>query len=263
MNQRKVTFSNLIKLIKNRRPFSILGIGFLFLSIFVLLPLSFLMSNALLEDCEKYDFEKIEQIGTLNKAKITNIASVDNVTVNGKHPVEIVYQFLDHGIEKFDKCRTMDFNNIQDFTIGREISIKTLDHQSKIQNVEPFSFPFYIFYLAGALFFIVGAVFAFIGLKPAFQDYALYKHGIVKEAVIVDLSSNFSPSRIAMQSVLVNYYHLDAHGKKIFGKSKTTDLSIINEKKSEDKIKIFVSPQDEHKSCIVPKLEALQNDWKL
>ena len=48
----------------------------------------------------------------------------------------------------------------------------------------------------------------------------------------------------------------------IFGKSKTDDLSILNKKKQNDTIKIFVS-DDETLSCLIPKLEALKNNWKL
>ena len=146
--------------------------------------------------------------------------------------------------------------------IGKEIQIKTFDNQSKIQNLEPFTFPFYIFYLLPIIFFILGTIFSIIGLIPAIRDYNLYKNGIIREGTIISLIPNSGlPITNIGQSILINYYYLSKSGYKIFGKSKTSDSSLMTEKKAEDKINLFVSESDENKSCIVPKLEAMKNNW--
>ncbi len=49
MNKREVTFSNLIKLIKDRKPFSIIGIVFVFSSIFILLPSVLFITSSFVE----------------------------------------------------------------------------------------------------------------------------------------------------------------------------------------------------------------------
>ena len=95
--------------------------------------------------------------------------------------------------------------------------------------------------------------FSIIGLIPALRDYNLFKNGIVKDGTIISLTPNSGlPITNIGQSILINYYYLSSSGQKIFGKSKTTDFSIMTEKKSEDIIKLFVSENDETKSCIIP-----------
>jgi hypothetical protein len=264
MNKREVTFSNLIRLIKNRRPFSTVGIVFIFSSIFILLPSILFITNSITEPFEKYDFEKIEQNGTELNGKITDLRKVNNVTINGEHPLRISYEFLDKGLTKSDKFQTMDLEKTNDMKIGNEIKIKTFENQSKIQNLKSFTFPFYIFYILPLIFFILGSIFSYIGLIPALRDYNVYKNGVVKEATIISMVPNSGmPISGIGQSILINYYYENRNGQKIFGKSKTTDFSIMVEKKVEDKIKIFVSENDETKSCVVPKLEALKNNWKI
>ncbi|MES2543944.1 MAG: hypothetical protein V4548_03600 [Bacteroidota bacterium] len=264
MNKREVTFSNLITLIKNRRPFSILGIVFVFSSIFIILPSVLFMTNSFVEPYEKYDFKKIEQNGTEQNAKITDLRPVYNVTINGEHPLKISYDFLYNGVTKSDKFQTMELEKANEMKIGNEIKIKTFDNQSKIQNLEPFTFPFFVFYILPFIFFVLGSIFSIIGLVPVFRDYNLYKNGIVKEGTIISLTPNSGlPITNIGQSLIINYYFSGSNGQKIFGKSKTTDFSIMVEKKAEDKIKLFVSENDETKSCIVPKLEAMKNNWKI
>ena len=264
MNKREVTFSNLITLIKNRRPFSILGIVFVFSSIFILLPSILFMTNSFIEPYQQYDFDKIEQNGTEQNAKITDLRPVNNVTINGEHPLKISYEFLDNGLTKSDKFQTMDLEKTNEMKIGSEIKIKTFEHQSKIQNLEPFTFPFYMFYILPLIFLIVGIPFLAIGLVPALRDYNLYKNGNVKEATIISMLPNSGlPISGIGQSILINYYYLSSNGEKIFGKTKTTDFSIMTEKKAEDTIEIFVSENDETKSCLIPKLESLKNNWKI
>ena len=264
MNKREVTFSNLITLIKNRRPFSILGIVFVFSSLFIILPSILFMTKSFIEPYEKYDFEKIEQNGTELNAKITDLRPVNNVTINGEHPLRISYEYLDKGLTKSDKFQTMDLEKTNEMKIGSAIKINAYENQSKIQNLESFTIAFYVFYILPLIFFILGSIFSFIGLIPALRDYNLYKNGVVKEATLISMVPNSGlPISGIGQSVLINYYYENRNGQKIFGKSKTTDFSIMVEKKVEDKIKVFVSENDETKSCLVPKLEALKNNWKI
>jgi hypothetical protein len=262
MNKRKVTFSNLITLIKNRRPHSIFGIVFMFLAVFILLPSIISLTHASKEDFESYDFEEIEQKGTARTAKIMDISTVYNMTINEEHPVLITYEFVIDGITKTDKFKTLDLVKINGKGPGSEIKIKTFENESKIQGLSPVSFPIYIFYFLPLVFFVLGSVFSVIGLVPVFKDYNLYKNGIVREGTIISFTQD-PPSLLKNfgQSILINYYYLGSDGEKIFAKDKIADYSIMMEKKAEDKIKIFVSETDGTKSCIVPKLGAMKNNW--
>lgn len=264
MNKREVSFSNFITLIKNSGPFSIIGIVFDFVAVFILLPMILLMSNTFSEPYEKYDFDAIEKNGTMKTATITDVQSVDNVSVNNRHPLKIIYEFSDKDSMKTDAFQTMDFYKAQDFKVGLKIQIKTFENESKIQNLKPFAFPFFVFYILPFIFFTIGSIFLIIGLIPVLKDYDLYKNGIVKEGFIISMIPNSGlPITNIGQSILINYYYVGSNGQKIFGKSKTKDFSIMIENKPGDSIKLFASEKDETKSCMVPKLEAMKNNWRV
>jgi hypothetical protein len=53
------------------------------------------------------------------------------------------------------------------------------------------------------------------------------------------------------------------NGKKIIGESITSDFSIMSDKKKGDFVPIFVSTENEEKSCIIPKLQSLKNNWNI
>ncbi|UPZ16826.1 hypothetical protein [Flavobacterium humidisoli] len=264
MKKREVPFSILIKLIKSKGPISLMGFIFTFSSLFILFPFVFFISELTLDPYQKYNLDEIKKYGLEQKARIINIKSIKNVSINGEHPLLFNYQYTTNGKIVSDKFQTMDFDKTQNIKIGDEIKIKMFENQSKISGLEPFTFPFYIFYLLPFIFFIVGATFLLITLKPSLREYNLYKNGIVKDANIISIILNSGiPLFNIAQKVSINYYYIGSDGKKIFGKSNTSDYSIINEKKENDKIKIFVSETNESNSCLIPKLEALQNQWKM
>ncbi len=264
MEKRKVTFSNLIKLVKNRKAYSILGFVFVFISIFILLPLIVFLTNSFGEPYQKYDFDKIEKKGIEQTAKIIDVRSVNNVTVNGEHPLKISYEFSKNGITTTDKFQTMELEKTNAMKVGSEIKIKVFNNQSKIQNLKPFSFPIYVFYIMPLIFLLLGIPFFLMGLIPALKEYKLYKYGMIKEGTIISLHLNSGTPIINMgQSIVINYYYVTSTGERIYGMSKITDFSVMMEKKAEDKINLFVSETDETKSCIVPKLEAMKNNWVL
>jgi|GEM_PF-1013836 len=70
-------------------------------------------------------------------------------------------------------------------------------------------------------------------------------------------------SRSEIQGIVVHYEYETRKGKKILGKSLTTDLSMMNDEKKDELIPIFVSKENEEKSCIIPELEALKNGWNI
>ena len=65
------------------------------------------------------------------------------------------------------------------------------------------------------------------------------------------------------QGIIVHYQYQKSNGQKNFGESFTTDFSILGNKKKGDFLPIFISNESEDKSCIVPKLESLRNNWDI
>jgi hypothetical protein len=95
-------------------------------------------------------------------------------------------------------------------------------------------------------------------------EITLYKHGEIKEAEIVSMTpKNGLPISGIGQGVTVNYQYKATRGQSILGESFTSDYTILNSKKQGDLIKIFVSADSESKSCLIPKLDQIRNNWKI
>ncbi|WP_313807814.1 hypothetical protein [Flavobacterium sp.] len=230
-----------------------MGIIFTLVSI-AFLPIAIFFSTQK-EAYEKYDYSKIAEQGTEITGKIVDIQQKTNVSMNDKHPFVITYEFIENGKSKSDKFQTLDHYKVNSFSIGSNLTILSYNNQSVIKGLEPFSFPFYFLFIFP---------FMLIGLVPALKNYSLYKNGIVKEAKILSMTPNSGmPISNFGQSILVNYVYPSRTGKSIYGKSSTTDFSILNEKKADDLIKILVSETNEEQSCLIPKIEAIKNNWKI
>ncbi|MBO6497586.1 MAG: hypothetical protein JJ978_18610 [Roseivirga sp.] len=89
----------------------------------------------------------------------------------------------------------------------------------------------------------------------------LYRHGDLKQGMIVSMIPKSGlPFSNAGQGILVHYQY-EVNGEKLMGESKTSDFSIMSNNQKGDLIPIFVASNNPHKSCVVPKLEALRNNW--
>jgi len=262
-NKRRVELSVLYKLLKAKRPFAIIGLIFTFLSIFVMFPLILILSATLKEPYEKYDFNAIKENGVEKKAKITDIASINNVTINGLHPDLISYEYNNKGQTISDKFETLDREITKSYEVGKVITVLSYNNQSVIKSLEPFGFPFGMFLIMPAIFLLIGIPFLLIGLIPALKTFNLYKTGIIMDANVVSIESNggLIAFRGQQASFLVNYYFSDSIGGKVFGASSTTDYLILNETKAGDSVKIFVAENNNSKSCLVPRLEAAKYNW--
>jgi hypothetical protein len=260
--KRQVNFRILIHLLKGKRIIPFIGIVFISLAIFVFIPMVFILPATLKAPYEKYDFEAITANGIEKNAEILAIDPVNNVSINGENPDLISYVFENNGQKISDKFETMDLKKITNFNEGTKIKILYYQNQTLIKGLKPFAFPVYFFYLFPVLFLLPGIPLLLIGLIPALRIFNLYKTGIIKEAYIISMSPNSGIfSRFSQPNVLVNYYYLDEFKNKVFGESTTTDFLILNDKKTEDIVKVFVSETDETKSCLIPKLEAMKYNW--
>jgi hypothetical protein len=255
MNKRQVDISTLIRLIKQRGPVATIGLVFTLVSLLVLTPVVSFLTLSGKQPYEKYDYKKIEAQGVEMPAKITYAKVMYNVSINGEHPVVISYSYQNNGQMRNDKFETIDLEKIANLNVGDEIKIKVLGDQSKMAGVEPFSFPFGIFYIIPGIFLLVGIPFFIIGVLPAIRLYNLYKNGDVREATVVSVE----PVR---RGVDVNYYFTGLHQDRVFGKSRA-DYTYLSEKQPNDKVKIFVSERNENNSCLIPKLEALKYNWEI
>jgi hypothetical protein len=264
MPKRNVPFSILLKLLRSRGPAGILGLVFVLSSLFFLTPLLLFLSHTFTQPYERYDFADIQRHGTAAVARITSIEPLTNVTVNGENPRVISYTYSGASGPVADQFQTMELAKLSHLQVGDTIRVMALHRQSVIPALKPFSFPFRFFFILPGVFLLLGIPFFLIGFLPALRSYRLYQHGLVKKATVVGISTKvISTSRHRQQTAfVVSYEYAGLTQPRLLGESLTDDLLLVQEKKFGDEVKIFVSETDETKSCLVPRLEALQYNWQ-
>lgn len=262
MDKRQVTKSTLLKLIKSRGPIGFMGILFTAISVLVIFPITLSLSF-IGEPYERYDHDAIMEKGVLATATVISVSGMQNVSVNGRNPQVIAYRYENDGQKKTDRFQTMDLDKLDEIKKGSSISIKVLDGESTVTGLEPFRFPYFLFLVLPLIFLSIGVVFLVIGVVPALKTYRLYKNGDINEAQITAMVPNSGlPITGIGRAVTVDYFYTGKSGSRIYGNSRTNDFSILGEKKAGDTVKIFVSPDDEKLSCLVPRAEAIRFNWE-
>jgi hypothetical protein len=260
---RKVKFSTKLNILK-RKPIPML-FGFLFtlIPVFLVLVLSIVFSS-IGNDTPKIDYDLINENGRNTTAVITDIEIQYNVTINGVHPTIISYKYSENEIEIKSKYKTLSENKVQVLKIGNEVPIKEYDGKSIITELKPYDFSIGSFLFFPIPFLLIGLPFLLYSLFNLRKELNLYKNGkVINGRIISMMPKSGLPVSSVGQGVIVHYDYETTEGKKIIGESFTTDFSIISDKKKNELVPIFVSHENEEKSCIVPKLEAIRNNWNI
>ena len=262
---RQVKLRTKFELLKHRPIQSLLGIylvGFtiLFITVSFSLTLSFMDRTV-----PNVDYDEISEKGNLTTGQITNIEVQEQITDSGKHPAVITYRYKVDGQEIETKYQILAPDKVALMKIGDEIAIKHLGGDSIINGFEPYSFPMELFALIPIPFFIIGLVLLIPSITMYRRTLNLYQHGKVGDAELVSMTPKSGLIFLSKfgRRILVNYKYKTSSGQSVLGESPTTDFSIIHEKKQGDTIKVFVLGQDESKSTLAPKLEAVRNDWRI
>jgi hypothetical protein len=260
---RQVGFKTIIDLLKRRRIRSLIGILFTLIPIFsATIFLSVLtLTNS---DVPKVDYKLINEKGTVTHATITNIETQTNITINNEHPSIISYTYLVGDKDFKSKVQTLTPEIVDKMNVGDSVKIKYLESSSIITGLEPLSFPLYIFFIAAVPIFTIGVLtllFLYIKIK---SDINLFQYGKVRDAELLSMIPRPGlPISGFGRGVTVNYQYKTASGENALGESVTSDFSILNSKKQGDLIKIFVSADNESKSCLINKLDEIRNNWKI
>lgn len=215
------------------------------------------------ESIPDVDFEEVNKEGTLTTGTILNIESAKEL-INNEHPAVITYRYKDEGKDVVSKFQTLSLDKVENMNIGDTIDIKYLDDESIPTGLESGTFPWDIFFYAPLPILFIGLVLTAFLLKSVSKKVRLYKYGIVKEAELLSFMPRPGfPITGFGRAVNVQYQYKMSGGHKMTGESVTKDFSILKEKKPGDTIKIFVSPDDELKTCLIPQKEAIKNNWKI
>lgn len=260
---REVKLKTIIELIKRRPRLTYFGALFALIPIPIIILFSAILPQ-LDNDVPKTDYNKINVLGTLTKGTITNIETQYNLTINNQHPSIISYKYLNNDQESESKFKTLNPDKIERLKIGDEIEIKYLENDSIIPSLEQFKFPYYMFYSVPLIFFLIGSPFLARVFIQVRREVNLYKYGRVIDAELVSMKQTAGlPISKLGQGVTVHYQYKTTLNQGQLGESFTTDMSIINVYKQGDPIKIFVSPDNESNSCLIPRLETIRNNWKI
>jgi hypothetical protein len=260
---RQVGLKTIFDLIKQKRVHFTVGL------IFTLVPFAFgaiflIVSTLIDSDLPKVDYDSVKKNGKLTTATITDIETQSNITINNEHPSIISYKYNVDDKEIENQYRTLDPDRINRMNIGDTIEVKYLAHNSIIIGLDPFEFPFDIFFKVLIPFLIIGLTLLGLLYLRVSGEINLYKYGEIKEAEIVSMTpKNGLPISGIGQGVTVHYQYKTTQGQSILGESFTSDYTVLSNKKQGDLIKIFVSSNNDSKSCLIPKLEQIINNWKI
>lgn len=260
---RKVKFSTKLNILK-KKPIA-MYFGFLFTLIPVFLVIVFLIVfTSIGNDTPEIDYNLINSQGKERTAVITDIETQYNVTINGVHPTIISYKYADNGKTVESKYKVLEERKIEYLEIGDDLVIKELNGSSIVKDFKPYDFSTGFFLLFPIPFLIIGLPFLIYSLLNFKNELKLYKYGKVSKAKILSMMPKSGiPFSNLGQGIIVHYEYETRNGKKIIGESFTTDFSIMSDKKKDDLIPIFVSNENNEKSCVVPKLESLRNAWNI
>jgi len=209
------------------------------------------------------DYEEVNTQGMLTSGTIMNIESAKEI-INNEHPAVITYRYKSDNQEVESKFQTLSLDKVEKMNIGDTIEIKYLDDKSIPTGLEPGTFTWDIFFYAPLPILLIGTLLSIYLVNSVGKKVKLYRNGIVTEAELISFTPRpgFSITGFG-RAVNVQYQYKMSGGQTTIGESVTNDFSILKEKKSGDKIKIFVSPDDELKTCLIPEKEVIKNNWKI
>lgn len=258
---RPLNFSTKINLVKKRPILAQFGILFTVIPLIILLPMSFIFSS-FSDETPNVDYESVFNNGSTATGVITNIETQYNISINEQHPSILSFTYLVDGIKKDSKISTLEPAKVSALQIGDSVQVKYFESESIIVGFKPYSFPSSLFFLIPLPFLLIGFPFLFILLVQVSKELDLYKNGIIREAEIIAMTPNSGlPITNLGQSVTIHYQFNSSNGERIIEKSKTTDFSILSDKKKGEKVEILVSDNDESKSCLYPEIVAIENNW--
>lgn len=258
---RPLNFSTKINLVKKRPILAQFGILFTVIPLIILLPISFIFSS-LSDETPNVDYESVFINGSMTSGVITNIETQFNISINQQHPSILTFSYLVDGIKKESKVSTLEPAKVAALQVGDSVQVKYLESESIVVGFKPYSFPSSLFFLIPLPFLLIGIPFLVILFVQVSKELNLYKNGIIREGEIIAMTPNSGlPITNLGQSVTIHYQFTSSNGERIIEKSKTTDFSVLSDKKKGEKARILVSENDESKSCLYPEVVATENNW--
>lgn len=241
--------------------FAFQGIAF---SLFLFLPMSFMMTSMANEFPVVSNADQITQNGKEAIGVLTKIETKENVTINGNNPLILHYKYNQDGSEFSSKFSVFEPEKTANLKVGDSIEIKYMNNDSIIKGYEQYSFgsSFNFVYYVGAVFLFVGILFVILIYRVVRKEIDLYKSGKLAEGEVVSITSNrgYTFSKFG-KSMTIHYEYDTTNGAKQMGKSRTNNFALTNNKSMGSSVRILVS-KDGTESCLYPELIARRKNWK-
>ena len=257
---RPVGFKTILDLLKQKPMHLTMGL------VFSIIP--FLIGGIMISilhdpDVPTIDYEAIDQNGTTTKGTITNIDTQTNLLINNEHPQILHYQYFDGVRTVEDKFKVLDPDKVDRMAIGDTVDVKYLADGSIIMGLEPLNGSMNVFWNILLIFLVIGAAILFLLYWRIRRQANLYRYGEVRDAEIISLTPKAGLHRSGLGQTVIVHYQYNSRGQNVLGESETSDYTILTSKTQGDTIKIFVSPENESRSCLVSKLDQLRNNWMI
>lgn len=145
----------LVQLLRERPTLLKVGVIFSLVAVFIAVFMAIVFST-LGHEVPDASYEEISARGIGTTATITNIETQYNVTINNVHPTVISYTYTDDGTYIESKFKTLSPDEVSRLKIGDPIPIRHLNGVSVITTLEPFRFPYGLFFLIPVIFLLIG-----------------------------------------------------------------------------------------------------------
>lgn len=210
---------------------------------------------ALFENPQGFDPEEVLSNGIELDGIVVGIGENANLTINGRHPAIVRFEFETDGIKRKADHQTMDFLGVSELEVGSKVNLKFYEGNSILLGIDPYEFPFgmfNVFYIVPLVIFAISALILTFHLKG---KVPIYKEGIVTDGEIVSLEPLYHYKKIAFRSLSKNHHRIfytfkDRIGKQHTGTEVTTDKLLTQESKKGDRLKIVFLDSNPEKNCI-------------
>jgi len=140
MSKAKSTISSYWIGFRSKKPFSIMGLGFVILSL-IAIPSLFYNQKITIGPYEKYNYEEIVSHGERKNARITGVMIKNNVTSNGINPRIISYEYIFRDSMFTDKFQTLEVEQVDSLSKKDSVNVFVWNGKSVISKIKPYTFP--------------------------------------------------------------------------------------------------------------------------
>lgn len=259
---RPVHYRTILEVLNTRPVQFVIGLVFTILGIAMTILFTTLFTTVD-SDIPQVDYAQVIERGQPTTATITALTEQTNVTINNVHPTIISYHYSAYGRQVESKFKTLSPDQVSTLKVGDTVPIKYLDTASVITSLEPFAFPTWVFSIFPLIFVVVGLPFVIYLYVFARGQIHLYQYGTVAQAQVVSMTHKTVRTKPRRSQVEIHYQYKAHNGQPLLGSALSSDMTLLNTLKQGDPLKIFVSPEDQTRSTLVPHLEAVRNAWKI